>query len=87
MLRERIEGKWIDCFAEVFGRCGVTAGDAAAILSETQSRPVNVELAELALARLGARAFTSSSRARGSRRRRRCARPARATRSSALGPW
>ena len=33
------------------------AGDAAAILSETQSRPVNVELAELALARLGARAF------------------------------
>ena len=54
MLRERIEGKWIDCFAEVFGRCGVPAGDAAAILSETQSRPVNVELAELALARLGA---------------------------------
>ena len=57
MLRERIEGKWIDCFAEVFGRCGVAAGDPAAILSETQSRPVNVELAELALARLGARAF------------------------------
>ncbi len=28
MLRERIEGKWIDCFAEVFGRCGVAAGDA-----------------------------------------------------------
>ncbi len=57
MLRERIEGKWIDCFAEVFGRCGVQPGDAAAILSETQSRPVNVELAELALSRLGARAF------------------------------
>ena len=57
MLRERIEGKWIDCFAEVFGRCGVTAGDTAAVLSETQSRAVNVELAELALARLGARAF------------------------------
>jgi 2,5-dihydroxypyridine 5,6-dioxygenase len=56
-VRERIEGKWIDCFAEVFGRCGMKAGDAAAILSETQSRPVNVELAELALARLGARAF------------------------------
>jgi 2,5-dihydroxypyridine 5,6-dioxygenase len=57
MLRERIEGKWIDCFAEVFGRCGVRPGDAAAILSETQSRPVNVELAALALQRLGARAF------------------------------
>ena len=36
---------------------GVKAGDTAAILSETQSRPVNVQLAELALARLGARAF------------------------------
>jgi 2,5-dihydroxypyridine 5,6-dioxygenase len=57
MLRERIEGKWIDCFAEVFGRCGVQAGDAVAILSETQSREVNVQLAELALAKLGARAF------------------------------
>lgn len=57
MLRERIEGKWIDCFAEVFGRCGVGAGDTAAILSETQSRTVNVELAELALLRLGCRPF------------------------------
>jgi 2,5-dihydroxypyridine 5,6-dioxygenase len=57
MLRERIEGKWIACFAEVFGRCGVQAGDAVAILSETQSREVNVQLAELALHRLGAREF------------------------------
>lgn len=57
MLRERIEGKWIDCFAEVFTRCGVQAGDAVAILSETQSRQINVELAELALLRIGARPF------------------------------
>lgn len=57
MLRERIEGKWIDCFGEVFARCGARAGDAVAILSETQSRAVNVELAELALHRLGCRAF------------------------------
>ena len=57
MLRERVEGKWIDCFADVFGRCGVRAGDAIAILSETQSRAVNVELAELALLRLGCRPF------------------------------
>jgi 2,5-dihydroxypyridine 5,6-dioxygenase len=57
MLRERIEGKWIDCFAEVFGRCGVKAGDAVAILSETQSRAVNVRLAELACLRLGCRPF------------------------------
>ena len=57
MLRERIEGKWIDCFAEVFSLCGVQAGDAVAILSETQSRQINVELAELALLRLRARPF------------------------------
>ena len=57
MLRERIEGKWIDCFAEVFTLCGVKAGDAVAILSETQSRQVNVELAELALLSIKARAF------------------------------
>lgn len=57
MLRERIEGKWIDCFAEVFARCGVSPGDAVAILSETQSRPVNVRLAELGLLRLGSRPF------------------------------
>jgi 2,5-dihydroxypyridine 5,6-dioxygenase len=57
MLRERVEGKWIDCFAEVLGRCAVRPGDAVAVLSETQSRQVNVELAELAALRLGARPF------------------------------
>jgi 2,5-dihydroxypyridine 5,6-dioxygenase len=57
MLSDRIEAKWIDAFCEVFGRCGVKPGDSAAILSETQSRQLNVHLAELALARLGARAF------------------------------
>jgi 2,5-dihydroxypyridine 5,6-dioxygenase len=57
MLSDRIEGKWIDAFCEVFARCGVKAGDSAAILSETQSRPLNVHLAELALLRLGARPF------------------------------
>jgi 2,5-dihydroxypyridine 5,6-dioxygenase len=56
-MRERIEGKWIDCFADVFAKCGMQAGDTAAILSETQSRQVNVELAELALLRLGCRPF------------------------------
>jgi len=57
MLADRIEGKWIDAFCETFERCGVKAGEPAAILSETQSRPLNVQLAELALQRLGARAF------------------------------
>ena len=57
MLQQRIEGKWIDCFAHAFALCGVKAGDSAVVLSETQSRPVNVQLAELALNRLGARVF------------------------------
>jgi 2,5-dihydroxypyridine 5,6-dioxygenase len=57
MFAERIEGKWIDAFCEVFARCAVKAGDTAAILSETQSRALNVHLAELALLRLGARPF------------------------------
>src|SRR5213595_2878787 len=57
MFADRIEGKWIDAFAEVFERCTVRAGDTAAILSETQSRPVNVHVAELALLRLGAKPF------------------------------
>jgi 2,5-dihydroxypyridine 5,6-dioxygenase len=57
MIADRIEGKWIDVFAEVFGRCKVTPGDPCAILSETQSRALNVQLAELALERLGARPF------------------------------
>jgi 2,5-dihydroxypyridine 5,6-dioxygenase len=57
MFADRIEGKWIDAFGEVFERCRVQRGDTAAILSETQSRRLNVQLAELALLRLGARPF------------------------------
>ena len=53
----RIEAKWIDTFVDVFRLCGVQPGEACAILSETQSRPVLVQLSELALARLGARWF------------------------------
>ncbi|MBF0277497.1 MAG: peptidase M29 [SAR324 cluster bacterium] len=57
MLQERIEGKWIETFTRVFEHCKVETGTVVAILSETQSRPVNVQLAELALHRLGAQAF------------------------------
>jgi len=57
MLADRIEAKWIDAFQAVLGLCAIKPGDAVAILSETQSRPLNVQLAELALARLGARSF------------------------------
>jgi 2,5-dihydroxypyridine 5,6-dioxygenase len=57
MIADRIEGKWIDLFAEVFALCKVSRGDICAVLSESQSRALNVQLAELALARLGARPF------------------------------
>lgn len=57
MLEDRIEARWLDAFAEVFARCKVRPDEPVAILSESQSRILNVELAELALLRLGARAF------------------------------
>lgn len=57
MIADRIEGKWLDAFREVFQACAVQPGEAVAILSETQSRALNVHLAELALHGLGARAF------------------------------
>jgi 2,5-dihydroxypyridine 5,6-dioxygenase len=56
-MRERIEAKWIDSFARTFELCKIGKGDEICILSETQSREVNVQLAELALLRLGARPF------------------------------
>jgi 2,5-dihydroxypyridine 5,6-dioxygenase len=57
MLQQRIEAHWIDAFASTFALCGVKTGDSAVVLSETQSRPINVQLAQLALARLGASVF------------------------------
>ncbi len=57
MLSDRIEAKWIDVFEKAFSFCKVEAGEEIAILSETQSRQLNVHLSELALLRLGARPF------------------------------
>ncbi|MGI9024336.1 MAG: peptidase M29 [Burkholderiaceae bacterium] len=57
MLVERIEARWIAAFALVLRRCAIAAGDTVAILSESQSRRVLVELSELAAAQLGARVF------------------------------
>ena len=57
MSEIRIESKWIDAFRRVFELCALRAGDVVAILSETQSRPVNVHLAELAALGMSARAF------------------------------
>jgi len=58
MLQEKIEPAWIDAFEAVLRHCALQPGDTMAILCESQSRPVLPELARLAAARLGARAFT-----------------------------
>lgn len=52
-----LEPSWIEAFEAVFRRCRVAPGEAACILAETRSRPLNVALAEAALARIGARWF------------------------------
>lgn len=57
MLADRIEAKWIDAFEEVFRLCAPAPGETVALLSETQSRPLNVHIAELALQRLGVTVF------------------------------
>jgi 2,5-dihydroxypyridine 5,6-dioxygenase len=58
MLQERVEPAWIDAFEAVLRRCALQTGDTVCILGETQSRPVLMELARLAAARLGAHVFT-----------------------------
>ena len=57
MLVERIEARWVAAFVDVLHRCAIVAGDTVAILSESQSRRVLVELADLAASQLGARVF------------------------------
>jgi len=53
----RIEGHHVDAFAELFAACRIGPAESVAVLAETGSRAVNVEIAELALARLGVRPF------------------------------
>lgn len=57
LLVERIEGRWIAAFVDVLRRCAIVPGDVVAVLSESQSRRVLVDLAELAALQLGARVF------------------------------
>ena len=53
MLSDRIEERWIAAFAHTFRLCALSPGESVAILSESQSRALNVHLAELAVQRLG----------------------------------
>ena len=57
MLQEKIEGKWIKSFVDVFRLCAVKPGEVVAIISESQTRPVLPQLSELALHQLEARPF------------------------------
>lgn len=57
MLQERLEGKWLAAFRRVFTLNGIGKGTRVAILSETQSRPILVQLSELAAYDLGAEFF------------------------------
>ncbi len=55
MLTENLEGKWIDCFEKSFLLSGVKSGNTVAIISESQSRQILIDLSEQALIRIGAK--------------------------------
>ncbi|MFC7542898.1 hypothetical protein ACFQU2_30295 [Siccirubricoccus deserti] len=57
MLSDRIEAPWLAAFETVLRLCGATPGLPVCLLAETQSRSLNLELAELAALRLGCRPF------------------------------
>jgi 2,5-dihydroxypyridine 5,6-dioxygenase len=57
MLTDRVEAPWIAAFETVLGLCKAEEGMPVCLLAESQSRTLNLELAELALLRLGARPF------------------------------
>lgn len=58
MLLDSVDPAWLEAFERVLRRCAVEPGDTVAVLAETHSRPVLVQLAQLAAARTGARTFT-----------------------------
>jgi 2,5-dihydroxypyridine 5,6-dioxygenase len=57
MLTDRAEAQWIAAFEAVLRLCKAEAGMPVCLLAESQSRALNLDLAELALLRLGARPF------------------------------
>lgn len=52
MLTDRIEAAWIDAFEACFALCRIRPEETVVVLAETQSRPLNRHLAELALGRM-----------------------------------
>ncbi len=57
MLADRIEAPWIEAFEAVLRLCGAGPGLPLCLLGESQSRALNLDLAELAALRLGCRPF------------------------------
>ncbi len=55
MLVEKIEQKWINCFRESFQLSGISSDHIVAILAETQSRQILVDITENALQLIGAK--------------------------------
>jgi len=53
MLVDRVESGWVNAFAQVFQLCAMRPSESIVVLAETQSRRVNLRLAELALGQLG----------------------------------
>lgn len=47
-----IEAAWLDAFVNVLNRCAISSNESVVVLCEQQSRPVLVQLAEMALHRL-----------------------------------
>lgn len=54
-LQQPVDEKWIVCFQDSFRLSGVQAGQLIVVLYESASQPILVKLAELGLARIGAR--------------------------------
>ena len=57
MRDDRIEPQWLDAFEAVLRLCRAAPGETVCVLAESQSRPLNLDLAELAAHRLGCRPF------------------------------
>lgn len=50
----KVQEKWLRAFETIFRKCKVQPGEVVRILAETESRQINLDLAEIALARLDA---------------------------------
>ena len=58
MLQETIHPQWLSLFASVVRRCGIAGNEQVVVLCESASRPVLVQLCELAAAQCAATVFT-----------------------------